>query len=215
MMLMELSWLAIGNSSLFAVLHYELIFVFLALANFQTISDHSDICWPFHSISIHFHHCQAIFGRHFRRVRPVPRTPQGSESDVCIHALPRCRWTQANAAWTLGALEYIGNILEIYWTYIGNILEIYWKYGNLTRLNKLEDVRRNRTLVDEWSPLWIMQSCYLNENWHTPVWRKVDLSPSNRTCRKTIRPKAFVCDALCILETWVILRYFVWQGLAG
>ena len=38
MMLMELSWLAIGNSRLFAVLHYELIFVFLALANFQTIS---------------------------------------------------------------------------------------------------------------------------------------------------------------------------------
>ena len=38
-------------------------------------------------------------------------------------------------------------------TGIGNILEIYWKYGNLTRLNKLEDVRRNRTLVDEWSPL--------------------------------------------------------------
>ena len=27
----------------------------------------------------------------------MPRTPQGSESDVCIHALPRCRWTQANA----------------------------------------------------------------------------------------------------------------------
>ena len=54
----------------------------------------------------------------------MPRTPQGSESDVCIHALPRCRWTQANAAWTLGALEYIGNILEI------------WKS------NKTEQVRR-------------------------------------------------------------------------
>ena len=76
----------------------------------------------------------------------MPRTPQGSESDVCIHALPRCRWTQANAAWTLGALEYIGNILEIYWKYIGNILDIYWKYiGNILEIwksNKTEQVRR-------------------------------------------------------------------------
>ena len=106
MMLMELSWLAIGNSRL-AVLHYELIFVFLALANFQTIFR------PFwHMLTISYHvHPFPSFSSHFRTAFSEGSPSAKDASGLRIRCLHSCATTVPVDAgechwWTLGALEY-------------------------------------------------------------------------------------------------------------